>query len=143
MAEATQFAGGATGLGGTVAARQFLDTPGRNRFVQPSALYGVGTGLLAGALWFTGADSITGLPDSFWGSHAITSIPAGVFSVIFPTRAGQSTASQVRETLSGRLPGDLLSGGNGMQTQNRTTQNADTEREQLRRGESRRREPSA
>lgn len=109
MAQLQRFAGGGTGLGGSLAARQFLDEPGQNRFLQPSVIYGLGTGALASALWYTDIDTPV-IDDDFWVSHALTSVPTGAFFAAFPRRANQTTAQQVREALSG---GGGMGGGDG------------------------------
>lgn len=95
--------GGAFGLGGTLAARQFFDEPGQDRLTQPSVLFGAGTGLLAGALWFTDIDTPV-LGDSFWASHALTSLPTAAFFAAFPKQSGTTTTEQVRKAVFGNAP---------------------------------------
>lgn len=102
MATLQRVAGGGFGLGGTLAARQFLDEPGNSRFTQPSALFGLGTGALALGLWYVDVDLLLG--DDFWASHAITSIPSGLVSVLFPKKAGSPATERIRD--------QLFSGGN-------------------------------
>lgn len=97
MATLQRVAGGGFGLGGTLAARQFLDEPGNSRFTQPSALFGLGTGALALGLWYVDRDLLLG--DDFWASHAITSIPSGLVSVLFPKKAGSPAAERIRDQL--------------------------------------------
>jgi len=135
MARLQQTAGGAFGLGGTLAARQFLDQPGQNRFTQPSVLFGLGTGVLASALWYTGLDTVTPLSDEFWGSHAMSSIPTGMFFLAFPKQANQGTVEQVQEALNrGTASRGGTGGGGGT---------ASSERATVRRESSDRRAPSA
>jgi hypothetical protein len=110
MARIQQFGGGAAGVGGTLAARQLLDEPGQNRLTQPSVLYGLGTGALASVLWFTDIETPV-LADEFWASHAMTSIPAGLFNAVFPKQSGTSSVEQVREALRNLNGGS--SGGSG------------------------------
>lgn len=113
MATLQRYAGGGVGLGGTLAARQFLDEPGQNRFMQPSVLFGLGTGALASALWYTDIDTPI-IKDDFWVSHALTSIPTGAFFAAFPQKANQTTAQQVRDAIFGNRPANGgTGGGNG------------------------------
>lgn len=99
-------AGGGAGLGGTLAARQFLDEPGQTRLRQPSVLFGLGTGLLGAALWYTDIDTPV-VDDDFWISHAMTSVPTAAFFAAFPKQSGKTTVQQVQEALGGAM------GGNG------------------------------
>jgi len=114
MATLQRVAGGGFGLGGTLAARQFVDEPGNSRFTQPSALFGLGTGALALGMWYVDID-VPLLADDFWASHAITSIPAGMVSVLFPKTAGTPAAERIREQLfsDGPSRGRNPSGGSG------------------------------
>jgi hypothetical protein len=82
-------AGGAFGAGGTLGARQILDEPGQNRYTQPSVLFGLGTGVLAGALWYTDVETPV-VTDDFWASHAMTALPSGALSLLFPKSQDQS-----------------------------------------------------
>lgn len=116
MARLEQFAGGAAGAGGTIAMRQFVDEPGTSRLRQPSALYGLGTGALAGALWYTDFD-VPFLGDDFWASHAISALPTGMLMAAFPRQAGQTTTESVREALPSLIGGGSSSGGSGRQRQ--------------------------
>lgn len=134
MARLQQIAGGAFGAGGTIGARQFLDQPGQSRFTQPSVLFGLGTGALASVLWFTGLDSVTPLADEFWGSHALSSLPAGLFFLAFPKQASKTTVQQVQEALKMDGSGPKAPAGNGSASTQRTT---------VRRGTSDRRSSSA
>jgi len=110
MARLQQYAGGAFGAGGTISARQFLDEAGQNRLTQPSVLFGLGTGVLAGALWFTDVETPV-FRDEFWASHAMTAIPTGAFYAAFPKKSGTSTTEQVRSLLSSSGSGGTSSGG--------------------------------
>lgn len=112
MAQLQRFVGGGTGLGGSLASRQFFDEPGQNRFLQPSVIYGLGTGVLAGTLWWTDIDTPV-IEDDFWASHALTAIPTGAFFAAFPKRSNQTTAQQVREALVGGGSRGRTGGGNG------------------------------
>jgi len=103
MAQLQRFAGGGFGLGGTLAARQFMDEPGQSRLKQPSVLFGAGTGALASLLYLVDVDTPL-ITDDFWASHAITSLPAGLFFAAFPKQAGTSTVQQVREALNSATP---------------------------------------
>lgn len=116
MAQLQRFAGGGFGLGGTLAARQFFDEAGQSRFMQPSVMFGLGTGALASALYLTDIETPF-IGDDFWASHAITSVPAGAFFLAFPKKANQSTVEQVRSAL-----------GNGMSSGTTSTQRASANR---------------
>lgn len=114
MATLKTVAGGGLGAGGTVLARTQLDDPSRDRYTQPSVLYGLGTGLLASGLFMADNVGVLDAPlgSDFWASHAITATPAGVFSAAFPVSPNKSTAQQVKESLSSRFGGDVpLVGG--------------------------------
>jgi hypothetical protein len=99
MASLQRYAGGAAGIGGAIAMRQFLDEPGQSRFTQPSVLYGLGTGLAAGGLYLTDAVDLPVLGDGFLAAHAIGATPAGLFYSAFPKQRTTSTTQQVREAL--------------------------------------------
>lgn len=113
MASIQRLGGGATGVGAPVAARQFLDQPGQSRFMQPSVLAGVGSGVAAGAFYLTDLVDLPFLKDDFLASHAITSTPIGLFYAAFPKRAGQTTTQQVKETLLGGSSSPTRSSGSG------------------------------
>lgn len=93
-----QFAGGGAGLGGTLAIRQYMDEPGQGRLMQPSVLYGLGTGVLASAMWWADID-VPLIADEFWASHAMTALPSGMFMAAFPKKSGTTTTEQVRSAL--------------------------------------------
>jgi len=108
MADLQRYGGGAFGLGGTLAARQYLDEPSGNRFTQPSVLFGLGTGALAAGLYLADIQTPV-VRDEFWASHAITALPTGGFYAAFPKQQGESTVEQVRRKL---LDGSM-DGGSG------------------------------
>lgn len=108
MATIMRYAGGAFGLGGSIALRQRFDSPGQGRLRQPSVLFGLGTGAVASAIYLTGFDTPV-VGSDFWASHALTSLPAGAFFAAFPKKAGQSTVDQVQTALDRRFNG----GGGG------------------------------
>lgn len=106
MAQIHRIAGGIAGLGGTLAARLTLDEAGKDRFKQPSVMYGLGTGIAATALYgldTTGtvnldATLINGTAD-FFTAHAATALPAGGASAILP-KTGNSSGSGASQSLS-------------------------------------------
>jgi hypothetical protein len=108
MASLQRYAGGAAGIGGAIALRQFLDESGQSRFTQPSVLFGLGTGLAAGGLYLTDAVDVPVLGDGFLAAHAIGATPVGLFYSVFPKQRGTSTTQQVKEA--------LLSGQSGRRT---------------------------
>jgi len=121
MAQIHRIAGGIAGLGGTLAARLTLDEAGKNRFQQPSVMYGLGTGVAATALW--GLDTtgtvnldqtlIDGTAD-FFTAHAATALPAGGASAILP-KTGNSSGSGASQSLSEFFNGNSGGGtGNAM-----------------------------
>jgi len=95
MANVQRLGGGAFGFGGTAAARQFFDEPGQKRYLQPSVLFGLGSGTVASGLYL--ADIDTPLQDGFWAAHAITAIPTGLFSLVFPKASDVTTLQQVKQ----------------------------------------------
>jgi len=105
-------AGGVAGLGGTVAARSFLDEPGQTRLFQPSVLYGLGTGAIASGLWFTDIETPV-VGEDFWASHALSALPAALFFAAFPKQQGTTTTQQVQSAFDSLLqsPGRRSSGG--------------------------------
>lgn len=114
MATLQRYVGGATGLGSTIGARQFLDEPGQNRFTQPSVLLGGVSGIGAGALYVTDAVELPLLSDDFLASHAITALPTAAFYAAFPKQRGKTTTEQVQEALLGSSSsGSRRSGGSG------------------------------
>lgn len=117
MAELQRYAGGGFGLGGTLAARQFFDETGGNRFMQPSVMFGLGTGALASALYLTDIDTPV-IEDDFWAAHAITALPSGAFFAAFPKKRNQSTTEQVRSVLRSPTNGGS---GNGSASGERVT----------------------
>lgn len=105
MATLQRYVGGATGLGSTIGARQFLDEPGQNRFTQPSVLLGGLSGVGAGALYVTDAVEVPFVSDDLLASHAITALPTAAFYAAFPKTRGKTTTEQVQEALLGSTSG--------------------------------------
>lgn len=101
---APELSGGVTGVGGTVALREFLDINADGtannllgssgstlaRVSRPSTAYGVGTGLAALAgWWLTGRGAL----NDYLLAHGITGIPSGAVSAALPKQASGSTAT--------------------------------------------------
>lgn len=130
---APEIGGGVTGVGGTVAAREFLDinadgtvnnlfgTTGTTvgRLGRPSSLYGLGTGALALAgWWFTGRGTL----NDFLLAHGITATPAGGVSALMPKQAattaaagaGGRTRTRTRSPSRARSRTDGGTGGGGV-----------------------------
>lgn len=106
MARLESYAGGATGLGGTVALRQTMDSKGGllgepgttlDRATRPSVVYGVGSGLLSAALWWLdekGTDTTPGgIDNAFWATHSLTALPSGAVSALLPVSAQSGDGS--------------------------------------------------
>lgn len=117
MARLESYAGGVTGVGGTVALRQTMDKKGGllgdpgsllDRLTRPSVIYGVGTGALAGGLYWMDenrrADTTPfGIDNTFWGTHALTGVTSGTVSALLPatvspdgTNGGTQTVTRDR-----------------------------------------------
>lgn len=97
---APEIGGGITGVGGTVALREFADvqmgpllgTAGTTlgRISTPSVAYGLGTGLLAlGGWWTLGRGS----SKDFLLAHGITALPSGAVSALLPKSGTTTTAA--------------------------------------------------
>lgn len=106
MAQIHRIAGGVAGLGGTLAARMFLDEAGADRFRQPSVMYGLGTGGVATALWGLDATGTFDLDmnilqgtSDFFASHAATALPAGGASALLP-KTGNTGGNGGSQSLS-------------------------------------------
>lgn len=120
MAQIHRIAGAIAGLGGTLASRLTLDEAGKDRFQQPSVLYGLGTGAGATALYVldtTGTVNldrtlIDGTAD-FFTAHAATALPAGGASAILP-KTGNSSGNGGSQSLSEFFNGNSGGGSSGM-----------------------------
>lgn len=118
-------AGGATGVGGTVLVRETQDQKGglygsagslTERMTRPSVLYGVGTGSIAGLLYYLDSERIMdttplGIDNSFWGTHALTAIPAGLVSAFFPVSGGSSNGTTQTRSATRRVDTKSDAGG--------------------------------
>lgn len=141
MPKLEPIAGGAAGVGGTVALRELRDQDGGllgqtgtvlDRATRPSVVYGAGTGALAAALWYLDNERIMettpfGVDRSFWATHALTALPSGVASFLFPTSSADGdkdgetktrTSSRVMRSTEtkpagGSAPKDAGGSGNG------------------------------
>lgn len=99
---APEIGGGITGVGGTVALREFMDQNGpligqagttTGRLGLPSVLYGLGTGTLAGlGWWMTGRGTL----NDFLLAHSVTAIPSGAVSAAMPVTSGTTAGAGAR-----------------------------------------------
>lgn len=116
--------GGAVGVGAPAVLREFADVqnnqpfsligdPGSmlHRISRPSVVWGLGVGGVSGALYMVSAGP-EALED-FYLAHALTSIPTGVLSAIFP--AEPCPTEPVPEAASGmdRVPQENRPSSNG------------------------------
>lgn len=115
-----EIGGGVTGVGGTVALREFVDVrngqvttlfgdPGTTlgRLGRPSVVYGLGSGLAAlGGWWLAGR---SGLSD-FLFAHGVTGIPSGAGSAVWPKQPPTTAATGTRGLSRTRVPNESRSG---------------------------------
>ena len=132
MATLEQLSGGVLGVGGTVALREFADiengqerhfmgAPGsvEARLTTPSAAFGLGSGALAGALWYADKNRIAdttpfGVDRSLWASWAVTALASGVTTAIFPKHGSGSTGGASSQSVSSSMaPADTAPAGGG------------------------------
>lgn len=105
--------GGVVGAGSTAAIRARVDEPGTSRYRQPSVLWGLGSGVAAGAAYFLDID-IPVVSDGFLASHVFASVPLGITFAALPKQQGKSTTDQVLEQISGfQNPSSRRDSGSG------------------------------
>lgn len=112
MARLQTISGGVLGAGGTVALRQTMDTQDgqpnnflgepnsiQGRLSRPSVIYGLGGGLLSGALVYADRERYIDTPDMLDGVFEglmYSGIPAGVASAVFPAEASQESSTSTQ-----------------------------------------------
>lgn len=107
MAMLQPAAGGVLGVGGTVALREMFDQDGGlmgdqgtllDRVTRPSVIYGVGSGAVAGALWYLDDSRMMNttlgpIDNSLYATYSLTGVSSGAASALFPVDASGSPSN--------------------------------------------------